>query len=34
MGKERRVGVQTLQELAAWTQYKGPSNFTSAKTGL
>lgn len=34
MGKERRVGLQTLQELAVWSQYKGPSNFSDGKPGL
>lgn len=34
MGTERRVGLQTLQELAAWSQYKGSASFTSAKPGL
>lgn len=34
MGNERRVGVQSLQELAVWTQYKGPANFSGGKPGL
>ncbi|MEB3256590.1 MAG: hypothetical protein VKJ05_09415 [Synechococcaceae cyanobacterium] len=34
MGNERRVGVQSLQELAIWTQFKGPANFRSGKPGL
>ncbi len=34
MGKERRVGVQSLQELAAWSGYKGPASFGSGKPGL
>ena len=34
MGNERRVGVQSLQELAVWTQFKGPSDFSGAKPGL
>lgn len=34
MGKQRREGVQTLQELAAWTQYQGPANFSGGKPGL
>ena len=34
MGTERRVGVQTLQELAVWTQYKGPASFSGGKPGL
>lgn len=34
MGTERRVGVQSLQELAVWTQYKGPANFSGGKPGL
>lgn len=34
MGKERRVGVQSLQELAVWTGYKGPANFSGGMPGL
>lgn len=34
MGKERRVGVQTLQELAVWSQYTGPARFSGGKPGL
>jgi len=34
MGKERRVGIQSLKELAAWTQYTGPANFSGGKPGL
>lgn len=34
MGKERRVGVQSLQELAAWSDYKGPASFSGGKPGL
>lgn len=34
MGKERRVGVQSLKDLAAWTQYTGPANFSAGKPGL
>jgi len=34
MGNERRVGVQSLQELAIWTRFQGPANFSSSKPGL
>lgn len=34
MGNERRVGVQSLQELASWSQFKGPARFSSRKPGL
>lgn len=34
MGDQRRVGVLSLKELAAWTQYKGPADFSARKPGL
>jgi hypothetical protein len=34
MGKQRRVGVQSLQELAAWSGYQGPASFSGGKPGL
>jgi hypothetical protein len=34
MGNERRVGVQSLQELAVWSQFQGPASFSNAKPGL
>jgi len=34
MGNQRRVGVQSLQDLAIWTQFKGPSGFSGGKPGL
>lgn len=34
MGQERRVGVQSLQELATWSGYKGPASFSGGKPGL
>lgn len=33
MGKERRVGFQTLEELAAWTLYPGPTTTAPAPSG-
>ena len=33
MGNERKVGVQTLQELATWTQYQGPTGFIAPRSG-
>jgi len=33
MGSERRVGLQTLEQLAAWTGYRGPGGFSTSKAG-
>lgn len=33
MGKQRRVGVQSLQQLATWSGYSGPSNFPASRLG-
>ena len=33
MGNERRVGVQSLQELATWSGYKGAASFSGGKPG-
>ena len=32
MGKDRRVGLQTLEELAIWTLYPKPADFTKPTT--
>ncbi|MFM7312596.1 MAG: hypothetical protein ACKO0M_05420 [Cyanobium sp.] len=33
MGRERKVGVQTLQELATWSGYHGPIPFPTSRGG-